>query len=406
MRIVFSKSSFAFVIVMLTFVMGIAGSSSAKTQESIFTVIETEDPEYPTIAASIQLPFRVSPNNTVVLAGKHAYVTTEKHLHVIDVSIPQRPSYLTSLAFRSKIGNAFVSGHYVIVADAKKFHFVDVSEPSHPVIQSSMHLPHQHAIKDLDVLGSYLYVMGANDYLYTFSIGGAQAQLVKAVKMSRRWWLLSLKAGSPEVKQVLLSTSDPLPAGLSKPLLSRRGFLQLSSRQEKVRATSDFLAVESLTNPTCDLLIYDARRINDSQSSFYVWYFNVQYHCLRHLSATGHKTLTRRKPTIAYAVGNTGEMQQIALDQPSETIDVNNKRLVGPVTDFQFSKDLLYVTNAKGFFSIHRIPKAGNLTIEIPTEEDRDRVISVTPIQANHPISIAVGKHYVCVLAAPKDSRR
>ena len=386
---------------MLTFVMSMAGSSSAKTQESIFTVIETEDPEYPTIAASIQLPFRVSPNNTVVLTRKHAYVTTERHLHVIDVSIPQRPSYLTSLAFRGKIGNAFVSGHYVIVADAKKVHFVDVSEPSHPVIQSSMHLPHRHAIKDLDVLGSYLYVMGANDYLYTFSIVGTQAQLVKAVEMSKRWWLLSLKTGSPEVKQVLLSTSNPFPGGLSTPLLSQRGFLQLSSRQEKVRATPDFLAVENLRNQTCDLLIYDARRINDSQASFYVWYYNIQRDCFRHFSAQEKRTLTRSKPTIAYTLGNSGEMQQIALDQSIETIDVDNKRLMGPVTDFQFLKDLLYVTNAKGFFSIHRFPNIENLTIENATKGDSDRVISVTPIQASHPISIAVGEHYVCVLAAP-----
>ena len=73
--------------------------TSSKLQGSIFTVIELEDLEYPTLAASIHLPFRVRPNNTVVLSGKHAYLTTERHLHVIDISIPQRPSYLTSLAF-------------------------------------------------------------------------------------------------------------------------------------------------------------------------------------------------------------------------------------------------------------------------------------------------------------------
>ena len=77
--------------------------SFAKPKEtSIFTVIELEDLEYPTLAASIQLPFRVRPNNTVILSGKHVYLTTEQHLHVVDVSIPQRPSYLTSLEFPAK----------------------------------------------------------------------------------------------------------------------------------------------------------------------------------------------------------------------------------------------------------------------------------------------------------------
>ena len=65
-------------------------ATSAKPKEtSIFTVIELEDLEHPTLAASIQLPHRVGPNNTVILAGKHAYLTTERHLHVIDVSIPE-----------------------------------------------------------------------------------------------------------------------------------------------------------------------------------------------------------------------------------------------------------------------------------------------------------------------------
>ena len=66
---------------------------SAKPKKtSIFTVIEIEDLEYPTLAVSIRLPYRVGPNNTVILSGKHAYFTTERHLHVIDISIPQRPS--------------------------------------------------------------------------------------------------------------------------------------------------------------------------------------------------------------------------------------------------------------------------------------------------------------------------
>ena len=111
---------------------------SAKPEEmSIFTVIELEDLEYPTLSASIQLPFRVRPNNTVILSEKHAYLTTERHLHVIDISIPQRPSYLTSLEFPDKTGKVLASGDYLVVASKKKFHLVNVSQPSVPVLQST-----------------------------------------------------------------------------------------------------------------------------------------------------------------------------------------------------------------------------------------------------------------------------
>ena len=117
---VFAKSTFSFMAVMLLLPVIHIGCSSKSLDQSqqnileqpeknapeqhqktvpsikpketsIFTVIELEDLEYPTLAASIQLPFRVRPNNTIILSGKHAYLTTERHLHVIDVSIPQRP---------------------------------------------------------------------------------------------------------------------------------------------------------------------------------------------------------------------------------------------------------------------------------------------------------------------------
>ena len=227
--------------------------TSAKPKEtSIFTVIEIEDLEYPTLAASIQLPFRVGPNNTVVLVGEHAYLTTKRHLHIIDVSLPQRPSYLTSLAFSDKIGKVLASGDSLVVETSKKFHLVNISEPSHPMLESTMHLPHRHGIKDLDVLDDHLYVMGENDYLYIFYIPRGHAQLVKAVELEKRWWLLSPKADGTEVKQIPLSTSNTIPSGLLDPLLSQRGFLQLSSsRDEKVRASSENLAVERYREIRC-----------------------------------------------------------------------------------------------------------------------------------------------------------
>ena len=378
--------------------------ASAKPQESIFTVIELEDAEYPTVEASIYLPFRVRSNNTVVISGKHAYVTTDRHLHVIDVSSLQRPSYLTSLEFADEIGKAVISGNQLVVASSQEFHLVDISQSSHPVLQSTMYLPQRNAIKDFDVRGLHLYVMGANDSLYIFSVALGQARLVKVVEMSPRWWLFSPKEVRPGVEQVLLTTSDDtFPGGLSEGILSRRGFLQLpSSLQEKVRASSDFLVQESLrsTPTTCDLLIYDAYSISDIRTSTSVYYYDMERECLDHLSATEQKVLAPSKPAVAYAVG-AGKMQQIDQDQLCEIIDLNDKLRMGPVTDFQISGDLLYVTNAKGFFSIIRLVK-----LEVIRKGDRINFVSVVPLQACRPMSVAIGEFYACVLAMPEDSQR
>lgn len=420
---VFAKSTFSFMAVMLLLPLIHIGCSSRSLDQnqqnileqpeknapeqhqntvpsikpketSIFTVIELEDLEHPTLAASIQLPYRVSTNNTVILSGKHAYLTTERHLHVIDVSIPQRPSYLTSLEFPDKIGKVLAAGDSLVAASRKKFHLVNVSQPSHPVLQSTTPLPQRNGIKDIDILDDHLYVIGANDYLYVFSLAFGQARLAKSLELEKRWWLLSPEAGGPEVKQIPLSTSHPIPGSLLNPLLSQRGFLQLSSGGEKVRASSEILVVESLKDPTYDLFTFDAHRINDHQASQGKGFYNVERECRDHLSAIGKKTVVRGKPTVAYIV-NAGKMQQIAQDPPSEVINIEDRRLIGPVTDFQMSGDLLYVVNAKGFFSVKRLHKP---------ERDNyryDQFLSAIPLQPSHPISLAVAEGYAFVLATP-----
>ena len=391
---------------------------------SIFTVIELEDLEHPTLAVSIQLPYRVGTNNTVILSGEYAYLTTERHLHVIDVSIPQRPSYLTSFAFPDQIGKVLTSGDYIVVASRKKFYLVDISQPSHPALESSGHLPQRHPIKDFDVLNDHLYVMGENDHLYIFSVPRGHAQLVKAVELEKRWWVLSLKASSPEVIQIPQWTST-FPGDLWDPLLSQRRFLQLrSSKNQEVRASSIFLVMEWLRDPTYDLLSFGAYRVDDHQVAAYTAYHDLGWQFREYLTATEQKTLTRRTSARVYAVAN-GKMQEIRPELSSETVDVEDKRLkqlMGPVTDFQISGDRLYIVTANGFFSImpivHPFIIENMRDIEIMKERWRkwgkgesssaSLLLSTTPLQASRPISLAVGEreHYAYVLSHLEDSQR
>ena len=410
---------------------------SAKPEgTSIFTVIELEDLEHPPLAVSIQLPYRVGPNNTVILSGEYAYLTTEKHLHVIDVSIPQRPSYLTSFAFPDAIGKVLASGDHLVIATQRNFHLVDISEPSQPVIESTGYLPQQHGIKDLDVLDDHLYVIGENDYLYIFYAPRGYAQLVKTVELSPRWWLFSPKADLPNVQQIEASKLERLPSGISEALRSQRGFLQLrSGRNQKVRASPHCLVMEQIQNPMrsaqCDLLIYsaytkgyDEQQKNEARFKYMsgkdfpvgggtvaAEFYYVGAEGLHHLKAKEENdplktkeemTLTRGKPKIAYVV-SAGEMQQIT-QYPPETIVLNDKQLelpVGPVTDFQILEGLLYVVSANGFLSIRSL-----ITIKEYFQGDDAQFISVTAFQANRPISLAVGEGFAYVLATPEATKR
>ncbi len=160
----------------------------AKLEESIFTVIKIKDLEHPTLETSIRLPYSANPNNTVVSTAKHAYITTEKHLHVIDVSKPQSPSYQTNLAFPDEIGKVLAYENHLVVSDHQKFHIIDISVPAQPIIQSTTHLPRRNGIKDMDVRDLHLYVLGEDNYsLYIFSLDLGQPRFVKSYKLAKRW---------------------------------------------------------------------------------------------------------------------------------------------------------------------------------------------------------------------------
>ena len=381
----------------------------AKTEESIFTVIEIEDLEYPTLAVSIRLPYRVNPNNTVVLAAKHAYITTEKHLHVIDVSIPQLPSYLTTLAFPDEIGKVLASGNRLVVAGHQKFHLINISVPAQPVIQSTTHLPNQNGIKDMDVRDSHLYVLGEDNYsLYIFSLEFRQAQLVKSNKLAKRWWLLSPETEAPNVKQFLPPSDIP-----HEPLLSQRGFLQLHpSTYGIIRSSNEFLVSNDFDSKANDLQsereiprnrnpgglgIMDACWIDEVKRRIRVGMtagYSIREEYRGHLSEKGKKTFNRQKPRITYTVGD-GKMQQIAPDPLIEKVEINNKTFAGRITDFQISGTLLHIISEKGFFTIFRF-------FDISKENRaKAKVLSTTPLQASRPISIAIGKHHTYVLAMP-----
>ena len=384
MRTILAKSTLAFVVATLIIVIHTGCSLSVleqnretatltKSQESVFIVVDTADVENPTLAGSVHLPFRVGTDNNVVFSGQYAYITTTQHLHVIELSAPRHPSYVTSLAFSDDIGKARVSGDQVYIASRYKLYVINVSNPNRPALRSIVRLNHTNKIKDFDVHESYLYVMDTNEHLHIFDLAKENAQFVDAVALPQ-FWFLGLIPKGPTVKpihrakswQVLLAYQDG-------------NFLELcGDRYGKLRFSKDYLVFANYRVSNPDITIVWSR-------SHYVRRGGM----LEHYDVTGNSlahlyTVNLGKRTDVYAA-NAGNVLLVAQDQWSHLISAEDK--VGVLTDFQISGDLLYTLNGKGFFSI----------IDL-VESHTDRFLSVTTLGAFRPMSIAVGENYAGVL--------
>ncbi|MXV74308.1 hypothetical protein F4Z99_08515 [Candidatus Poribacteria bacterium] len=384
MRIFFPKSTFVFTIMILTVVTytgcGLSGLAqnrksvtTTKTQESVFIVVDTTDAKNPTVAGSIPLPFRVGPNNNVVFSGKYAYVTTAQHLHIIELSDPQHPAYMTSLAFSDDIGKARVSGHQVYVESRYRVYVVDVSNPTRPAFQSTVRLNHTNKIKDFDVHESYLYVMDTDDHLHIFDLAGENPQFVDAVALPQFWFLGLIPKGS---------TVKPIQRAKSWQVLlayQNGNFLELcGGRYGKIRFSKDYLVFANYSGANPDITIVWPRS-NYVRRGGMLEHYDVTGNCLAYLYM-----VNLGKRTDVYAA-DAGNVLLVAQDQWSHKISAEDK--VGALTDFQISGDRLYALNAKGFFSI----------IDL-VESHTDRFLAVTTLGTFHPMSIAVSGNYAGVL--------
>lgn len=384
MRRIFTNPTFAFVIITLIVVIHTGCSSgvlkqnrevvtSAKPQESTFIVVDTTDVKNPTVAGSIPLPFHIGPNNNVVFSGKYAYVTTAQHLHIIELSDPQHPSYITSLAFSDDIGKARVSGHQVYVESRYRVYVVDVSNPTRPAFQSTVRLSHRNKIKDFDVHKSYLYVMDTDDHLHIFDLAGENVRFVDAVALPQ-FWFLGLIPKDTTVKPIQRAKSWQV-------LLAYQNgnFLELcGGRYGKIRFSKDYLVFANYSGSNPDITIVWPRS-NYVRRGGILEHYDVTGNCLAYLY-----TVNLGKRTDVYAA-DAGNVLLVAQDQWSHKISAEDK--VGALTDFQISGDRLYALNAKGFFSI----------IDL-VESHTDRFLAVTTLGAFHPISIAVGENHAGVL--------
>ena len=311
MRTIFARSTFVFVIVPLIVIinmgcgLGVFKQSRetaipVKTQGSTFIVVDTTDVKNPIVASSIPLPFRVGSNNNVVFSGQYAYITTTQHLHVIELSAPQYPSYVTSLAFSDEIGKARVVGDQVYIASRYKLYVVNVSNPNRPVLRSIVRLNHTNKIKDFDVHESYLYVMDTNDYLHIFHLAKENAQFVDAVALPQ-FWFLGLIPKGPTVKPIHRAKSWQV-------LLAYQNgnFLELcGDRYDKLRFSKDYLVFANYrdSNPYITIVWPRSRYVRRGGM---LEHYDVTGNCLAHLY-----TVNLGKRTDVYAA-NAGNVLLVA----------------------------------------------------------------------------------------------
>ena len=396
-RIFLDKLTLVLVAIVLTVVINMGCSiqmlaqnpenTAEEPQESVLAIVDTADVENPAFVGSVQLPFRVNSNSGIVLSGNYAYVTTKRHLHVVNLSNWQHPSLTASMPFPDTVGDAKLFGHRLFVAGPQEIYVVDVSNPNNPSLQSTTRTDAPlGSIKAFDVHNGYLYVMDAGYYLHIFNVAMAEPQFVEAVAVSRSQ-LASVRAKG-EFVQLIQTQSSYFSPGIWREFSDRQDLLEISARYEKLRISDDYLLFATRGHPTGVITI--ARENDRTWAGGQFEHYNMEAYHSDYLRTRENEAPDTQE--LADLGARSGGIVVNNLDRWNQSI-VPEENILGPVTDFQISGDLLYVSSLNGYLSIINIYKTGR-----PFQRNEDRFLSATSLNGFHPVRMAVGENYVCML--------
>ncbi len=124
-------------------------------------IVDVSDPTAPVLAGTYTLENTGDRGESVAVAGNFAYCVVASveyaYLVVLDVSNPAQPSKVGRLGMYWPVGLA-LAGNYAFIGNGYGLSSVDISDPTNPQLVNT---DEQYNIKDLDIEGNYLYLLGS-----------------------------------------------------------------------------------------------------------------------------------------------------------------------------------------------------------------------------------------------------
>ena len=93
----------------------------------------------------------------IAIVGTMAYVAAKSDVSIVDLSVPEEPVVVGSVAVEGQARRIVVSGNHAYGAAVSGVHVVDISDPTSPTLAATYNQPTGEAY-DVAVSGSTLYV--------------------------------------------------------------------------------------------------------------------------------------------------------------------------------------------------------------------------------------------------------
>ena len=351
----------------------------------ILTTLDISDAQNPQILSSINLPSISNKSNNVIVSRRYGYATTSRGLHIIDLSVLQKPRLIASVELSGEINRVRLFKDHIYIGSNQGLHIVDVSKPHQPVVvrTGGPEAYENMRIRDFELHRSYAYVMDTNNYLHVLDLSAStNPRLIQSVTISPHW-LLGVRADGPIVELIQLPNSPSFSPEIWEELLNRENLLEFGGWYDKIRVSDDHLVF--VDSRGWEKIAFARRSPSPMKGEFQYFYPGSSY--LAHLYLTRKRKIDNQTPTDTYVQPRSVVL--MAQDKWSQTVRVPGN-LLGQITDIQLSENMLCMTSSNGVFLIADV-----------TETKNHKVLSAIDLLSYQPISIAIGEGYACVMGIP-----
>jgi hypothetical protein len=133
------------------------------SSNNMLHVIDVSNPTAPTsIASGASIPS----NESLVVAGRYAYIANGS-LDIVDISNPNAPQAVGTMSSPSSVNSVYVVGNYAYLpSSAQGLRIVDISDPVAPTTVGMVGFGNDISAMEVVVQGRYAYVIAGNDVMY------------------------------------------------------------------------------------------------------------------------------------------------------------------------------------------------------------------------------------------------
>jgi len=337
--------------------------------KGVLTIVDVSNSRQPIIVSSTSLPWEPDISNSTAVWKQFLLATSPYGVHLLDVENLEQPKPLWNLSLATPSGEVVVFKDYAFLPSQEGLYVLHLTNPLQPqwVVRGWQKGNLNSYLIDLKIKGEYAYTLDGDKYLHVLDLSVPEhPKLIDSYAVSLPSFQLFRVLGdkaqpiSPPrqidslTHQARFSHLDKLnlPTDLSTQLSNRSHLIGVSANSVvKIRMSQQYICWLYLRSDPYRLWLIPPE--NNSIHSLDIALEHTKY-----LYMSERRELPQHGNLTDIIKVSENQLYLISQDNWMQAVNIEREEW-GPITDFQLSENLVYITQERGVLFIAELSNEG-----------------------------------------------